>query len=298
VSEHKPETALVKSPVARLQSILAQPSVQEQFENALKDNRNTFIASLIDIYSSDKYLQQCNPTLVIREALKAAVLQLPLTKSLGHAWIIPYKGVPQFQLGYRGFVQLAMRSGQYRFLNADVVYEGELKGTNRLTGLLDLTGEKKSDKVVGYFAYLELLNGFTKAIYWDRERVIEHAKRFSQAYKVAGSPWHENFDAMALKTVLKRLLATYGILSVEMQQAFTQDTPEEELSIRADAIDAEHEVIDVTVESEPEPTVEPETVAEPAQEPNEQPNTDEQPELFDNDKPKRGRPRKTNEPPF
>jgi len=295
VTEQVKDTALAKTPVDRLRNILSQPSVQEQFNNALKDNRNTFIASLIDIYGSDKYLQQCNPGLVIREALKAAVLQLPLTKSLGHAWIIPYKGVPQFQLGYRGYVQLAMRSGQYRFLNADVVYEGELQGTDRLTGLLDLGGKKASDKVVGYFAYLELLNGFRKAIYWETERVIEHAKRFSQAYNTKGGPWQENFDAMALKTVLKRLLAGYGILSIEMQQAFREDTPEEELASRVEVIDAEATVVDVTAPAE---TVQPEPVKV-------EPVPDQAPPaqgagMFDqpSEQPKQSKAKAHDEPPF
>lgn len=216
------------TPVDKLKNILQAPSVQEQFKNALAENRNLFIASLIDLYSTDKNLQQCEPAALIREALKAAVLQLPIARSLGLAWIVPYKGVPQFQLGYRGYIQLALRTGQYRYINADVVYEGELRGTDRLSGLVDLSGDKKSEKVVGYFAYLETLNGFRKALYWPKDRVAEHAKRFSPSYAYKDGVWQTNFDAMAIKTVLRMLISRYGIMSIEMQQALDIDRDEDE----------------------------------------------------------------------
>lgn len=211
------------APVDKLKNILQAPSVQEQFKNALAENRNLFVASLIDLYSSDKNLQQCEPAAIVREALKAAVLQLPIAKSLGFAWIVPYKGIPQFQLGYRGYVQLALRTGVYRFINADIVYDGELRGTDKLTGLVDLSGERKSNKVIGYFAYLETVNGFKKAVYWTKEQVTEHAKRFSPSFNFKDGAWQTNFDAMAIKTVLRQLISHYGIMSIEMQQALSSD---------------------------------------------------------------------------
>lgn len=215
------------TPVQRLKTALNAESVQEQFRNALQDSAPLFAASLIDIYGSDKDLQDCEPGAVIMEALKAATLRLPINKNLGFAYIVPYKSKgkaqPQMQIGYKGLIQLAMRTGEYRYLNADVVYEGELKGYDKLTGHLDLSGEKKSDRVVGYFAYLELLNGFSKAVYWTKEQVIEHAKRFSKAFNSDYSPWKTDFDAMALKTVLRNLITKWGIMSVEMVQAVDRD---------------------------------------------------------------------------
>lgn len=252
------QTTTTQSPVDKLKKVLSTPSVQEQFENALGENRRLFIASLIDIYSNDKNLQQCDPAALIREALKAAVLQLPLAKSLGLAWIVPYKGVPSFQIGYRGLTQLALRTGQYRYINADVVFEGELRGNDKLTGMIDLDGEKVSDKVVGYFAYLETLNGFKKAVYWTREQVTAHAKRFSPSFSFKDGVWQVYFDAMAIKTVLKALISRYGIMSIEMQQALELDSDDDEKTFAREVDErGNREVIDVSVKEEtpvkPEP---------------------------------------------
>ncbi|MGI6078997.1 MAG: recombinase RecT [Fastidiosipilaceae bacterium] len=220
------------TPVQRLKNIISAESVQEQFRNALQDGAPLFVASLIDIYSNDKYLQQCQPQAVIMEALKAATLKLPINKNLGFAYIVPYKNSkgqsePQFQIGYKGYIQLAMRTGQYKYINADVVYEGELKGNNKVTGEIDLTGEAISEKVIGYFAYIETVNGFKKTIYWSKERVIAHAKRYSKSFNIKSSAWQTNFDEMALKTMLRNLLSKYGVMSVEMMNAFTADSADE-----------------------------------------------------------------------
>lgn len=227
------------SAVDRLKHVLSAPSIEEQFKNALGEQMPLFIASLIDVYSTDGTLQRCNPNLVAREALKAATLKLPINKSLGLAYIIPYKDKsgelqPQFQVGYKGFVQLAVRSGQYRYINADVVLEGELRGTDKLTGELDLNGKATSDQMIGAFAYLETLNGFRKGLFWNTDRIHAHARRHSSAYKSGkNTPWQTDFEAMAIKTVLKSLLSKYGIMSVEMIGALSADeddrTPEARL---------------------------------------------------------------------
>lgn len=208
------------SPVNKLKQVMASPSVQEQFKNALSENSNLFVASLIDLYASDTYLQQCDPAQVVMEALKAATLKLPINKSLGFAYIVPYKKqgrqIPQFQLGYRGMIQLAQRSGIYRYINAGPVFEGEYRGFNKLTGDLDLTGAKTSDVVVGYFAYMETVNGFKKCVFCTREDMEKHARKYSKAFGRDGSPWQTEFDAMAEKTMLRRLLGKYGLLSIDM----------------------------------------------------------------------------------
>jgi len=224
-----PAQATANTPVERLKVAINMPSVQEQFKNALKDSAPLFIASLIDVYSSDKTLQNSDPKTVIMEALKAATLKLPINKGLGYAWIVPYKGKATMQIGYKGYIQLAQRAGSYRYINADAVYEGETVTKDRLTGEVIISGTPTSEKAVGYFAYIELLNGFQKTIFWTRDEVEAHAKRFSQSYNAAFSPWKTDFDEMAIKTVLKALLSKYGILSVEMTSAITQDRdPEEE----------------------------------------------------------------------
>ena len=270
------------TPVQRLKNALSAESVKEQFKNALADSAPLFVASLIDIYASDRNLQECEPGAVIMEALKAATLRLPINKNLGFAYIVPYRNrgkmEPQMQIGYKGLIQLAMRTGEYRYLNADVVYEGELKGYDKLTGHLDLSGEKKSDRVAGYFAYLQLLNGFSKAVYWTKEQVIEHAKRFSKAYNSDYSPWKTDFDAMALKTVLRNLITKWGIMSVEMVNAVDRDIEADaQREINEYANSEELDIVDGEVlDEEQEPPKEQESPEKqatkpPKQEPKKQP---------------------------
>lgn len=242
-----------------LTNMLNGASVMKQFENALAKSAPTFVASVIDLYNTDSNLQLCEPKAIVMEALKAAVLKLPINKALGYAYIIPFnnsvkikneKGqdvwtkvmTPTFQMGYKGYVQLAMRTGQYKTLNADVVYEGELRKVNKLTGEIAFDGDKTSDKIVGYFCYFELLNGFSKTLYMDVEQMAKHAKRYSKGLRqavtvdglkaLANTPlsetnkvgWENNFHGMAVKTVIRNLLSKYGYLSIEMQDALQNDT--------------------------------------------------------------------------
>lgn len=225
--------SLQTSGLNQLKGVLANETMKKNFENILKESAAPFMASIIELYQSDSYLQKCNPNAVVLEALKAATLKLPINRGLGFAYIIPYGSVPTFQMGYKGIIQLAQRSGQYKYLNADVIYQGEEVNYNRVTGMLEITGEKTSDEAIGYFAYFQLMNGFEKAAYWSKEKVIAHAKRFSQAYKAGkkDSPWFTSFDAMAMKTVLKQLISKYGPMSVEFANAMANDN--------ADRVEAE-----------------------------------------------------------
>ena len=243
--------------IALLKSTLSAPSVQEQFRNALGEHKDAFVASLIDLYTGDKSLQECAPAALITEALRAATLRLPLNKALGFAYIVVYKNsrkevdahgkehwvkvpTPTFIPGYKGYIQMAMRTGQYRTINADLVYEGELRRGNKLTGEILLDGTRTSDKVIGYFCYFELLNGFSKTLYMTVQEMAQYAKRYSPSIgketteekliakaqettpgKSVG--WEGNFNDMALKTVVRRLISKYGYLSVEMQGAVASD---------------------------------------------------------------------------
>jgi recombination protein RecT len=234
-----PNTQVAKKterPVDKLTKILSSESVTTQFKNALKENSDVFIASILDMYSGDSGLQQCDPGSVVKEALKAAVLKLPINKALGFAYVIAFNNSylmengqwgkrmePTFQLGYKGYIQLAMRTGQYRIINADVVFEGEFKTKNKLTGEFDISGSAISSTVVGYFAHMELINGFSKTLYMSLEKVTDHAKRYSKSFNAKNTPWKTNFDEMATKTVLRNLLSHYGFLSVEMSSAISND---------------------------------------------------------------------------
>lgn len=264
-------------PVERLKGILATDSVKDQFQNAMAENSGLFIASLIDIFGGDKSLQKCEPGAVVMEALKAAVLKLPLNKSLGFAWLIAYKlkgkYTPNFQIGYRGYIQMALRSGNYRYINADCTYKGHKVSKDLLTGNCVITGEAENDKAIGYFAYIELLNGFKKSIFWTRKEVEIHAKRFSKSYGTSFSPWKTDFDAMAIKTVLTALLKKYGILSVEMASALgspdiDERTPEGRLEKNVKD-NANKEVIDIEPDTFPDPESK-------SREPSDCPMTDEE----------------------
>jgi recombination protein RecT len=212
-----------KTPAQLMNSILNSDHTKKLLENTLKENAGSFAASVLDLYNTDTYLQKCDPKHVFGECLKAASLKLPINKQLGFAYVVPYKGTPQFQIGYKGLIQLAMRTGAYKYINAGIVYEGEFVGENKLTGDIDISGERTGDDITGYFAYIETTNGFSKALYWTKEKVIAHAMRFSQSYKSGALIWKEHFHEMAQKTVLRNLLSKWGIMSVEMITAVTDD---------------------------------------------------------------------------
>lgn len=274
-----------QTPTQQLSAMIAGKAMQEQFKNALGDNAGTFTASLIEMVASDENLQKCPPAQIVAEALKAASFDLPINKALGFAYIIPRnlknRGVtPVFQMGYKGWIQLALRTGEYRTINADVVYEGEMIRVDKLRGTINLDGERKSDKVVGYFAYIELVNGFSKTFYMTLEQVAHHAIQYGtvprgvteemlaeRAGQVpTGLGWYGNFDSMALKTVLGLLIRKYGYMSIKMQRAATAESVSEEENAVAPkeamtAVSAEYtEVVDPGEEA---PTEEaPEEVAE------------------------------------
>jgi recombination protein RecT len=220
-AEKQKTSVTVKSPAQRMQDIVNNPATVRILENSLKENAGAYAASIIDLYNSDKTLQACEPSRVMAECLKAVSLKLPINRQLGFAYIIPYGGTPTFILGYRGLLQLCMRTGAYRHINAGPVYEGELRMINKLTGDVDLDGQATSDKIVGYFAYIETLNGFSKAIYWTTEKVINHAKKYSKNF--GGTIWKENFEEMAIKTLLRYLLSHWGVMSVDMQTAMSAE---------------------------------------------------------------------------
>ena len=180
------------------------------------------MSSLISVSNNNELLSKADPTTVITAGVMAATLDLPINQNLGFAYIVPFYNSKkkineaQFQMGYKGYIQLAMRTGQYKTINASEIYEGEIKHHNKLTGEFEL-GERTGDNVVGYIAYFKLINGFEKYLYMSKEDAEAHAIKYSQTYKKGFGLWKTDFDAMAIKTVLKRLLSKYGILSVEMQ---------------------------------------------------------------------------------
>lgn len=202
-----------------LQGLLSSPDVKNRFEELLGKKAPGFISSILSVANNNKMLFKCEPKTVISAAALAAALDLPVNQNLGFAYIIPYGSEAQFQLGYKGYIQLAMRSGQYQTINAAIVYEGEIVNRNRFTGEFEF-GERESDKIIGYIAYFKLINGFEKYNYMTVDEMVSHAKKFSKNYKGGTDKWGiTDFNSMALKTVLKLLISKYGILSIEMQGA-------------------------------------------------------------------------------
>lgn len=224
-------TDLTKNNLAQLKGLLSADSTKKRFYEILGNKSAGFISSIVNVVNGNPALQEANPNTVLMSAAIAATLDLPINPNLGFAAIVPYKekgqAVAQFQMMWRGFVQLAQRSGQYRTLNTTEVYEGEIKRQNRFTGEIEFDPDgRKSDKVIGYVAYMSLLNGFEKYFYMSREECEKHAKRYSKTYQKGYGKWKDDFDAMAKKTVLKLLISKYGIMSVDMQKAveFDQST--------------------------------------------------------------------------
>lgn len=227
------------SDLKNFNAMMRSEYTQNHLATVLGDKRQQFVTNLSALVSNDKKLQECEPATIMHAAITATALELPLDKNLGFAYVIPYQnkraGVSeaQFQLGAKGITQLAIRSGQFVRINVSDVREGELKGFNRLSGDItfdwDETAEREKKKVVGYVAYFRLVNGFSKTMYMSVEEIEAHARRYSQTYGSKNdyvrsqSKWSTDFDAMAQKTILKRLLTKYAPLSVEMQTAFQAD---------------------------------------------------------------------------
>lgn len=215
------------SPISGVKALLNSDSVKKRFEEILEKRAPQYMSSIINLVNSDSNLQKCDPMSVISSAMVAATLDLPIDKNLGYAWIVPYGNKANFQLGYKGYVQLALRTGKYRSINAIPIREGELVKWNPLTEELEVDFEqRKSDAIIGYAGYFELVNGFRKTVYWSKEEIEAHRKRFSKS----DFGWKNDYDAMALKTVIRNMLSKWGILSIEMQEAYSRD------------IDSEHHV--------------------------------------------------------
>ena len=216
-----------KSTVNALKEMLSIPSVKKNIEEMLKGKSSQFITSVLNLTSTS--LQGCDPNSVYGAVMKSASLDLSVDPNLGQAWIIPYNTkdgkLAQFQLGYKGFIQLAKRSGQYVKLNAVPVYEGQFKSFDPLTEDIELDWNgKTSDKVVGFVGYFKELNGFEKTVYWTAEEMEAHALKYSKNYaKYKKGLWAEDFIKMGRKTALKLMLSQWGTLSIDMQTAINTD---------------------------------------------------------------------------
>lgn len=201
------------------------PAVKAKFQEVLKGKENEFVASLLSVVTNNNLLAKASNESIMTAAMKAAVLNLPIEPSLGQAYIVPYGREAQFQLGYKGLIQLAQRSGKYKSINSGVVYKSQFISYNPLFEELEIDFTQPQDEVIGYFAAFKLLNGFEKVTYWTKEQAYAHGKRFSKSFN--NGPWKSDFDAMAQKTLLKQIISKYGPLSIEMEQAIVADNETE-----------------------------------------------------------------------
>lgn len=250
--ELKKNNIVAQKEAKTLKGMLEMPAYKNKFNEMLGKKAAGFMSSIIAVTNNNKYLAKANPATVIGAAAQAAMLDLPINQSLGFAYIVPYGSEAQFQLGYKGYIQLAQRSGQYVDIGAKTVYEGELEYENRLLDKFKF-GERTGDKVIGYLAYFRLTNGFEKMLFMTLDEMQAHAKKYSKNYKGGTDKWGlTDFNTMAEKTVLKRLLSKYGPLSIEsiqMSQALANDGGVVKMNEEGDfTVDFDGETIDAEYE--------------------------------------------------
>ena len=224
--------------VGILKRMLSGEELKSRFNDILGEKAPQFMASIVNATAGNKALQECDPNSILSAALVAATLDLPIDQNLGFAALVPYSGKAQFQVMWKGFVQLAQRSGQYATMGRGVVYEDEIVSYNPIYGDIVLVDDfsackqrmnGEDDKIAGYLAWFEMNNGFRKELYMTKAEVEHHALTYSKSYqydKAKGkkaSRWSIDFNVMAQKTVIKRLLSQWGILSIEMQRAMQED---------------------------------------------------------------------------
>lgn len=213
---------------ATLKEFLGSDVAKKQMKALLKDKAGYFAMALVQVVDGNEQLQNAEPQSIFNAGIASAILGLPIEKNLGFSYIVPYGNKAQFQIGYKGFIQLALRTGQYKLINSTAIKEGEIKLKNRLTGEIEFNFIEDDDlrdtlKTVGYASYIEFNNGFRNTLYMSAKQVQAHAQKYSKSFGYKKSVWTENFEAMALKTVLKLNLAKFGALSVDFEKALQLD---------------------------------------------------------------------------
>lgn len=211
-----------------LKAMVNDERTKKKFQEMLGNKAQGFLVSLLNTIGGNAQLQQADAMSVLKAGAIAATLDLPIDPNLGFSYIVPYnsrgKNEAQFQMGYKGFIQLAIRSAQYRKINVAELYEGQFISYDPITDTLEYDiNNKISDTVTHYIAYFKTVNGFDKYNVMSKDEIINHTKTFSKTYSSKYSPWVTNFESMAKKTVLKLLLSKFGILSIEMQIAQKAD---------------------------------------------------------------------------
>lgn len=235
--------------------------------NQIVGDENTgkrFISSIISAVSTNPSLAECDNASIVSGALLGEALKLSPSPQLGNYYLVPFENkdrgkVATFQLGYKGYIQLAIRSGQYKKLNVLAIKEGELIKYDPLNeeievNLIDDEVKREKAKTIGYYAMFEYVNGFRKAIYWSKEKMEKHALQYSKGYqaKKGFTFWEKDFDAMAFKTMLRQLISKWGIMSVDMQTAYESDMAVINEDGSKDYVDNKEDFQDATIVEEKE----------------------------------------------
>lgn len=232
--------AIAKRPTT-FSTFMASDAVKNKINEMIggKDGQR-FITSIISAVSANPSLAECDHSTILSAAMQGEALKLSPSQQLGHYYLVPYRDnnlkrtVAQYQIGYKGYIQLAMRSGQYRDLDVIEIREGEYKGKDKFTGkpvieFIEEDDERENMPVIGYFAYFELLNGFRKSLYWSKAKMEKHALQYSKGYasdrrnNKSYTFWSKDFNGMAFKTMLRQLLSKWAVMSIDMQTAMTTD---------------------------------------------------------------------------
>lgn len=247
-----------------VKSLFNRDDVKTKFQELLGKRAPSFITSVLQIVSQNNLLAKADPASIYQAAAVAATLDLPLNNNLGFAYIVPfnakqpdgtYKQVAQFQLGYKGFKQLSLRSGQFVTINATDVREGEIKKFDRLTGQIDFEWienfeEREKKKVVGYVSYFELINGYSQTLYMTIQQLDKHGKKYSQTFKKGFGLWKDDFEAMCLKTVTKLNLSKNAPLSIDLQRAVVVDQAIIKDSESLDVSYADNDAVEIDKEAQ------------------------------------------------
>ncbi len=266
--------------VKKFQAVMNNSYYQSLLQNTMKENKGAFTTSLMELFTSDPQLMQCDPNALMGEAVKAAGLRLPINKQLGQAYIVVFNNkdkatgkiipTPTLIIGTKGYINLALRTNKYININKGTVYEGEFIGFDKVTGSLDISGEKISDVPVGYFAYFKQKSGFEKIMYMTIDEVCKFAKTYAPTVKFSKTTWQElkelaikqsvegkggglgwyaGFQDMAEKTVLRQLLSTWGELSVDAEQVINADERPSAIQQRDEEFAEDKKVIVVDAET-------------------------------------------------
>lgn len=266
--------------VKNFQAVMNNSYYQSLLQNTMKENKGAFTTSLMELFTSDPQLMQCDPNALMSEAVKAAGLRLPINKQLGQAYIVVFNNkdketgkiipTPTLIIGTKGYINLALRTNKYININKGTVYEGEFMGFDKVTGSLDISGEKISDVPVGYFAYFKQKSGFEKIMYMTIDDVCKFAKTYAPTVKFSkitwqelkelaikqsvegkggGLGWYAGFQDMAEKTVLRQLLSSWGELSVDAEQVINADERPSAIQQRDEEFAEDKKVIVVDAET-------------------------------------------------